>query len=98
MRDSEETQDQAHLFRCAALKTDVDSLPDTPSIPEKKSIICWIARKKEQPALGNLKKSFEPEFDSVFFCFKQNAYILLEIYYYFMKNHKLIFSLTNQCR
>jgi hypothetical protein len=34
------------LSRCAALKIDIEFLPDTLSRPEKEAIIYWIAKKK----------------------------------------------------
>jgi ribonuclease HI len=44
--NSGEVQDRAHLFKCAALKSEVDSLPDNLSRQEEEAIIYWIARKK----------------------------------------------------
>jgi ribonuclease HI len=41
-----EDQDRAHLFRCAALKSDIDSLPDELSRIEKEAVLYWIARQK----------------------------------------------------
>ncbi|XP_059477948.1 uncharacterized protein LOC132198144 [Neocloeon triangulifer] len=41
-----ENQDRAHLFRCAALKSDIDSLPKDLSRTEKEAILYWIARKR----------------------------------------------------
>jgi hypothetical protein len=44
--NSGEVQDRAHLFKCAALKSEVDSLPDNLSRQQEEAIIYWIARKK----------------------------------------------------
>ncbi|XP_059488302.1 uncharacterized protein LOC132204072 [Neocloeon triangulifer] len=41
-----ENQDRAHLIRCAALKSDIDSLPNDLSRTEKEAILYWIARKR----------------------------------------------------
>jgi hypothetical protein len=47
--DSSEAQDRTHLFRCAALISEVESLPDNLSRQEKEAIIYWIAKKKLIP-------------------------------------------------
>jgi RNase H len=39
-------QDRAHLFSCAALKMELDTLPNNLSRTEKESTLYWVARKK----------------------------------------------------
>jgi hypothetical protein len=47
---------RAHLFRCTALKFDIDSLLDNLSRTEKEAILYWIAKKAEEAVLAQEKK------------------------------------------